>query len=111
MTDHGANLWNVSNTQNHYFMHEYAESMRTTARETGVFREIASKLSLIYGASFGFKALNDPEQTENLRAVPGMAQLIARWEGEVVDVVAPKKDSGCCCASNATLRDLGTQMC
>jgi len=59
MTDYGANVWSVSNTQNHYFLHEFGETMRTTARKTGVLQEITTKLSLIYGAFFGFKALHD----------------------------------------------------
>lgn len=59
MANHGANVWSVNGSQNHYFMHGFGETMRTNALKTGVLEDVSSKLGLIYGALFGFRALHE----------------------------------------------------
>jgi hypothetical protein len=56
---HGANIWSVSPSKNHYYLHGFGEQMRAKARKEGIFQDIILKLGLVYGAFFGLRVLHD----------------------------------------------------
>mmetsp|Transcript_47410 Transcript_47410/g.88287 ORF Transcript_47410/g.88287 Transcript_47410/m.88287 type:complete len:690 (-) Transcript_47410:69-2138(-) len=59
MTRQSVSLWGVSPTQNHFFLAGAGDSVRLQAKKYGIFKEYSSKLGLVYGACFGFRALHD----------------------------------------------------
>lgn len=59
MKCYGANLWSVSPTKNHYWLHSFGVEMRNRAKKTGTFSEVTTRLGLAYGAFFGLKALHE----------------------------------------------------
>jgi hypothetical protein len=62
MESQGINLWGISPTQNHFFLHGYGGGVRYRAKKTGIFREYNTKLGLVYGAFFGFRVLHDAQR-------------------------------------------------
>jgi len=58
----GANLWAISPSQNHYWMHSFGKAMRERATKTGVFCDFSMTLGLVFGAFFGFRVLRDPRR-------------------------------------------------
>jgi len=59
MRRHGANLWSVNPSKNHYFVHGFGDAVRARAKKTRIFKDFSCKLGLVYGAFFGFRALHE----------------------------------------------------
>jgi len=60
MKDTGANLWSICPSKNGYFLHSRGAELRKQAKQFGFCQDVSSSLGLIYGAFFGFYALQDP---------------------------------------------------
>jgi hypothetical protein len=75
----GANIWSVSPTKNHYFLHGFGKQMRIKARKEGVLQEFNTKLGLVYGAFFGFRALHDPRRYSRFGQVKDDVERTLRY--------------------------------
>jgi len=62
MNDTGSNLWSICPSKNGYFLHSRGDDIRKNAKTHGYCVDTGTKLGLMYGALFGFRALHDPER-------------------------------------------------